>query len=384
MHRFPSPIVPVAAVLALGLSACAPDSGATQDDVRQPGPTRQHRVVEVVTGLEHPWSVAFLPGGDMLVTERPGRLRIVRDGELLPDPVAGVPEVRARGQGGLLDVVLHPDFQQNRLVYLSYSKPVGSDAATTAVARGRFEGGRLQDVEDVFVADAVGSGGRHFGSRIVFTPEGLMYVTVGDRGEMERAQDPTDHAGTTIRLHDDGRVPRDNPFVDHPEVRPEIYTYGNRNAQGMAVHPETGDVWQVEHGARGGDEINLIRPGRNYGWPEITHGVNYSGEPISPDTARAGLEQPLVHWTPSIAPSGMAFYTGDRFPEWRGNVFVGALAGQHLRRVAFDGTTPVEQEQLLEDRGERIRAVRDGPDGYLYLLTDSPNGALLRLEPVEG
>lgn len=392
MPRYARPLVPAstcrrprrrttAALLSAALTACATDAGVSQEGVYA---TEEHRVrvVPVVTGLEHPWSAAFLPDGEVLITERTGQLRRVRGGELVREPVAGVPRVRVGGQGGLLDVVLHPRFAENRLVYLSYSKPV-EGGATTAVARGRYEDGRLHDVADVFVAEARG-GGRHFGSRLVFDRDGMLYVTIGDRGEMQRAQDLGDHAGTTVRLHDDGRVPADNPFVGRAGARPEIYSYGNRNAQGMVVHPETGEIWQNEHGPRGGDEINRILAGRNYGWPAITHGVDYSGRPITQDTARAGMEQPLLHWTPSIAPSGMAIYTGESFPAWRGHVFVGALAGQHLRRVVFDGLRPVHQERMLAELGARIRDVRQAPDGYLYLLTDSPNGALLRLEPADG
>ncbi len=321
----------------------------------------------------------------MLVTERPGRLRLIRDGKL-SEPIAGVPEVFVRQQGGLLDVAVHPNFAQNRLVYLSFSKP-GANGATTAVVRGRFEGNRLSNVEEIFEARAWGQGGAHFGSRLVFDREGYLYITVGDRGDQpnrganQRAQNPRDHAGTTLRVHDDGRVPRDNPFVGRNDVLPEIYTYGNRNAQGMAIHPSTGEIWQNEHGARGGDEINRIQAGRNYGWPIVTHGVNYDRSSITDRTEAPGIEPPLLHWTPSIAPSGMTFYTGDAFPQWRGNVFVGALAGQHLRRVVFDGNQVVSQERLLANAGHRIRDVRTGPDGYLYLLVDAPSAPVLRLEP---
>lgn len=363
----------------MAVAACAP-GGLTGQAVFD-SEEHRYRVVTVASGLEHPWGMAFLPNDDILITERPGRLRIVREGRLLQDPVAGVPRVSARGQGGLLDVALHPDFAANRLIYLSYSKPGPDGRTTTAIARGRLDGGQLSAVEDVFVADAWSRPGTHYGSRIVFDRDGMMYVTVGDRGQMERAQDPGDHAGTTIRLHDDGRVPSDNPFVGRADALPEVYTYGNRNPQGMVLHPQTGEIWQNEHGARGGDEINWIRSGLNYGWPAITHGVNYSGAPITPDTARAGMEQPVLHWTPSIAPSGMAVYTGERFPGWRGNFFVGALANRHLRRVVMEGTRPAHQERLLVNVGQRIRDVRDGPDGYLYVLTDESNGALLRIEP---
>jgi aldose sugar dehydrogenase len=382
--------------VALGLGACGNQEAGSREVAVDPESTHEYRVTTVVEGLAHPWGLAFLPEGELLVTERPGRLRVIRNGQLDPTPVAGVPEVYAEGQGGLLDVALHPNFAQNRLLYLSFSKPGPQDAdprpATTAVVRGRFDRDRLVDVEEIFEADAWaarGGGGRvHFGSRLVFDREGHLYITVGDRGHSpglgaeQRAQDRTDHAGTTIRLHDDGRVPRDNPFVNEEGARPEIYSYGHRNAQGMAVHPETGEVWQNEHGPRGGDKIIRIEAGRNYGWPVITYGINYDGTTLTELTEAPGMEQPLVDWTPSIAPSGMTFYTGDVFPNWRGNAFVGALRGQHLRRVVFDGTRPVYQEELLTDANHRIRDVRTGPDGFLYLLVDAADAPVLRLEPV--
>nr|WP_245795409.1 PQQ-dependent sugar dehydrogenase [Thioalkalivibrio denitrificans] len=367
----------VLTLLALSLTAAC--SAETRFD------TREHtvRVVEVTDGLEHPWSLAFLPNGDMLVTERPGRLRIVRDGQLLPDPVPGLPDIRAIGQGGLLDLALHPAFDSNRLVYVSYAAD-HDRGVTTHVARGRFEDEALHDVEVLFIAEPASGGGRHFGSRLLFDRDGYLYITVGDRGTMDRSQRLDDHAGTTIRLYDDGRIPGDNPFVGRNDARPEIYTYGNRNAQGMALHPETGDVWQNEHGPRGGDEVNLIRAGINYGWPVITHGVDYSGATIGEGiTEKEGMEQPVHHWTPSIAPSGMAFYTGDAFPRWQGNLFVGALAHTHVARLVMDGERVVEEETLLREMGQRIRDVRQGPDGYLWLLTDHRNGRLLRVEPAE-
>lgn len=341
------------------------------------------RVDTVVTGLEHPWGLAFLPGGDLLVTERSGRLRLVREGRLQPRPIAGLPEIWVRGQGGLLDVAVHPQFRRNLLVYLSYSKP-GPNGATTAVVRGRFDGSRLNDVEEIFEAKAWRSNSHvHFGSRLAFDREGYLFITVGDRGQMQAAQDPTNHQGTHLRLHDDGRVPRDNPFVGRSGFLPEIYAYGNRNPQGLAIHPQTGQPWSVEHGARGGDEVNVILPGRNYGWPVITHGVNYNGTPITDITEKEGLEQPLHYWVPSIATSGMAFYTGNRFPKWQGDVFVGGLAGEQLAHLRFDGTRRTFAEVLLEKRVGRIRDVRSGPDGYLYLLIDAPSAPLLRLVPAD-
>jgi glucose/arabinose dehydrogenase len=379
--RFGRPGRGVAQAALTALAAVATAAGCAPADA-QVVSSEEHRfrVATVASGLSNPWGIAFLPGGDMLVTERAGRLRLIRGGTLRAEPVAGVPEVVARGQGGLLDVELHPRFADNRLVYLTYSKP-GPQGATTALARGRWDGTRLVDVRDIFVADAWRRTGQHFGSRIVFDRAGLVYVSVGEGNLKQPAQDLASHLGKIVRLHDDGRVPRDNPFVGRAGAKPEIFSYGHRNPQGMALHPTTGELWANEHGARGGDEINRIQAGKNYGWPAITHGVDYSGRRISPDTALANMEQPVLHWTPSIAPSGFAFYTGDKFPRWRGHTFSGALAGQHLRRVAFDGDRPTRQEELLDGRS-RIRAVKAGPDGHLYLLTDSSNGAVLRLEPV--
>lgn len=337
------------------------------------------RVTPVAEGLVHPWGIAFLPGGAMLVTERPGRLRLVRPGSGVPAIVTGTPEVWANGQGGLLDVEIHPDFSVNRLVYLTYSKP-GPRGATTALGRGRLEGTALVGFEDIFVAEAWARGGNHFGSRIVFDGRGHVFISVGERGAMAEAQNTTNHQGTILRLMDDGRVPADNPFVGRDGFRPEIFAYGIRSPQGLALHPETGVLWENEHGPRGGDEINQIHAGRNYGWPAITFGINYNGSVISNDTARAGMETPRTYYVPSIAISGMTFYTGDRFPRWKGNLFVGALAGQHLRRLVLDGTAARHQEVVLP-LGKRVRQVKQGPDGLLYLLTDEEEGGLLRLEP---
>ncbi|MDH5535220.1 MAG: PQQ-dependent sugar dehydrogenase [Betaproteobacteria bacterium] len=330
------------------------------------------RVVTLVKGLDHPWGMAFLPDGRMLVTERPGRLRIVHDGRLDPAPVTGLPEIAAYGQGGLLDVATHPRFAENGLVYLAYAAR-GAGGVGTEVARGRLDGNRLARVEVIFRQQPKGTTGRHFGSRLVFDGAGYLYITLGDRGEMERAQRPDDHAGSVIRLHDDGRVPADNPFAGKPGWKPEKYTLGNRNMQGAALHPQTGMLWTHEHGPQGGDEVNVMRAGVNYGWPVITYGVNYGfGTRIGEGTHKAGMAQPLHYWAPSIAPSGMAFYTGDKFPRWRGDLLVGAQR---------DGEKVVKEERMLKDRLGRIRDVRVGPDGYVYLLTDESNGVLARLEP---
>jgi glucose/arabinose dehydrogenase len=346
--------------------------------------TQDHaiRVVKVVEGLEYPWGLAFLPDGRMLVTERPGRLRIVgKDGRLEAQPVTGLPAVAATGQGGLLDVALHPRFAENGLVYFSFTAR-GDTGVGTEVARGKLAGNRLEGVQVIFRQHPKGSTGRHFGSRLVFDREGYLYITLGDRGQQDRAQRPDDHAGSVIRLHDDGRVPKDNPFSGKAGWKPEKYTLGNRNMQGAALHPRTGLLWAHEHGPQGGDEVNVIRAGVNYGWPVITYGVEYViGTRIGEGASKPGMAQPIHYWVPSIAPSGMAFYTGDRFPAWRGDLFVGALRDQMLVRLQLDGEKVVREERMLKNLLGRIRDVRSGPDGFIYLLTDDSNGALVRLEP---
>ena len=305
------------------------------------------RPVIVAAGLEHPWSMAFLPDGRVLVTERPGRLRLIVNGRLQAEPVSGVPKVVARGQGGLLDIVLHPDYADNGWIYLSFAAP-GLRGAHTEVARARLDGNRLVDLETIFRANNVAGGGSHFGSRLAFGGDGKLYVTVGERGDSDRAQDLDSHNGTTVRLNDDGTVPGDNPFLNTAGALPETYSYGHRNSQGMARHPVSGDIWLNEHGPQGGDEINIIRAGVNYGWPVITHGRSYAGFSIGEGSEKPGMAQPILHWTPSIAPSGMAFYTGDKFPAWRGNLFVGSLKFRHLVRLELDGERVVSQERLLE------------------------------------
>jgi glucose/arabinose dehydrogenase len=338
------------------------------------------RVVQVADGLEHPWSLAFLPDGGVLITERPGRLKLLRSGSTTT--ITGLPVVEASGQGGLLDVALHPRYGENGLIYLSYATRIGSGRGT-AIARGRLAGSQLLDVQEIFRMRSGGTTTRHFGSRMVFAADGTLLFTIGDRGQMARAQDPRDHAGKTLRIADDGSIPADNPFVGRNDALPEIYTYGNRNAQGMAVHPDTGRIWQHEHGPRGGDEVNVLQAGANYGWPEITYGIDYSGAKVGSGTTKEGMEQPLVYWVPSIAPSGMTFYNGAEFPEWQGNLFVGALAGQHLRRLVLSGDEVIAQEVLLQRSLGRIRDVRQGPDGRLWLLTDERNGKIYRLERVK-
>jgi len=351
--------------------------------------TREHavRLTTITEGLDRPWGLAFLPDGRMLVTERSGRMRVVgRDGRLDPAPVAGLPRVDAHGQGGLLDVVLHPRYRDNGWVYWSYVQRDADGDSGTEVARGRLAGGpgawRMQDVEVVFRMAPKSSSGFHFGSRLVFDRDGLLYVTLGDRGDMARAQKLDDHAGKILRLTDDGRPAPGNPFASNTKAKPEIYSLGNRNVQGAALHPKTGVLWANEHGPQGGDELNAIRAGANYGWPVITYGVNYvSGSKIGEGTEKPGMAQPVKHWVPSPALAGLAFYDGDRFPRWRGDVLMGALRGQSLVRVRLDGEKFVEDEFMLQGAVPRLRDVRIGPDGYVYLLTDVPNGAILRLEP---
>jgi len=347
------------------------------------------RVVVVTKELAHPWSLAFLPDGDMLVTERPGRLRIVRHGVLDPQPVGGVPTVRAVGLSGLLDVALHPRYAENKLVYLTYSKPTGDNRSTTALARGRFDGKALVDLRDIFVVEP-GAGGA---SRIAFGKDGTIFMTVAGAGG-QRAQDPNDPAGKVLRLRDDGSVPGDNPFVGRPEHRPEVYSLGHRSNVGLAVHPDTGAVWTTENGPNGGDEINIVLPGRNYGWPIVSYGRAYEGPRVSEVPWRLSMEQPIIFWVPSIAVTGIAFYTGDRFPAWKGNVFVGGLrTGEiprtgHIERIAFNARgEEMRRESLLDAFHKRIRDVRQGPDGFLYVLAedeptaDTGEGALLRIEP---
>jgi len=371
--------IAITSLLALACAACGA-SESSPGDARQP--TSQNGAVEVstvATGLEHPWGLAFLPDGRMLVTERPGRLRIVDADGTLSAPLSGVPEVAARGQGGLLDVVLDPDFATTPWVYLSYSEP-GEEGSGTSVARGKLQGNALVDVEVIFRQTPKLDAGQHFGSRLVFDRDGLLYVATGDRGNWDNVQRLDRGQGKIFRIQRDGGIPADNPFVGRDDAIDAIWSYGHRNVQGAALHPETGELWQTEHGARGGDELNIAAAGLNYGWPVITLGVNYSGQPIGAGLKEApGMEQPIHQWTPSIAPSGLAFYTSDRFPAWSGSLFVGALAYQRIVRLTLDGNEIVAEEALLTDLGERIRDVRAGPDGYLYLLTDDAKGKLLRV-----
>lgn len=397
--------IPLFLALMMMFQACEATSqnrGGQEDASVRSSILHDFRVVTVVDGVRHPWSLAFLPNGDILVTERgnpehPGQLRIIRNGELLPDPVQGLPTIRTGGQGGLLDVVLHPDFEQNRLVYLSYSKPNADDSqGTTAVIRGRFEGDALQDVEEIFEAQAWSAGRGHYGSRLAFDQDGYLFITIGDRqtnpaGTIEYqqshpAQDLSSHMGKVIRLHDDGRVPEDNPFVGDSNALPEIWSYGHRSPQGLAFNTDTGELWLTEHGPQGGDELNLIRKGVNYGWPVIGYGVNYGpGQPLHHVVSASGMERPVAHWLPSVAVSGLTYYTGDAFPRWKGSLFAGGMSENYrtLTRINTDGPLLLNTEYLLS--GEfRIRDVRQGPDGFIYLAVDDRAGGLspiVRLEP---
>ena len=340
------------------------------------------KAVTVASGLEHPWGLAFLPDGSMLVTERPGRLRMVSPNGELGAPLAGLPRIEVGGQGGLLDVAPDPNFAINRLVYFSYSEP-GEGGNSTAVARARLEPKGLADVRVIFRQKPKVASGHHFGSRLAFARDGRLFITLGDRySRKDDAQTLDTHHGKIVRIEADGRVPADNPFVGRAGALPEIWSYGHRNVQGAAIHPATGELWAHEHGPQGGDELNAVDAGRNYGWPVITYGRNYvSGTKIGEGTERADVPAPLTYWVPSIAPSGMAFLTSDRYPGWKGNLFVGALRGAQLQRLVLDGRKVLQRESLLANLGERIRDVRQGPDGWLYLLTDSAQGRILRLEP---
>jgi aldose sugar dehydrogenase len=381
--------VMVLAGLAIGaplLTQCqaqTPELGAAQ---RSPTPKSVAGKVgaeTVARGLEHPWALAFLPDGRILVTERPGRLRIVEKSGQLSKPLGGVPDVVARGQGGLLDVAIDPKFEENRLVYLSYSEP-GEGGAGTAVARGRLGEGRLEDVKVIYRQQPKMQGDGHFGSRLVFTEDGKLFVTQGDRqAYREQAQNLGSGLGKLIRINPDGSIPNDNPFVGKSGARPEIYSYGHRSMQAAALHPETGQLWTVEHGARGGDELNHPEAGKNYGWPVITYGRDYSGASIGEGTAKAGMEQPVYYWDPVIAPSGAVWYTGDKYPGWNGSLFVGSMQPGALVRLTLENGRVTGEERYLGELGDRIRDVQQGPDGFLYVVTDEDDGRVLRVVPKE-
>jgi glucose/arabinose dehydrogenase len=345
------------------------------------------RVEVIASGLQNPWGLTFLPDGRALVTERPGRLRIIGKDNKLSDPVGGVPEVAAIGQGGLLDVALSPDFAKDNLVFLSFAEPRGAGGSGTSVARGKLveKDGKatLEDVKVIFRQEPARLGGFHFGSRLVFARDGNLFITTGERNLKTPSQDLSNHIGKIIRVTPDGGVPKDNPFVNNKDAKPEIWSYGHRNVQGATLHPQTGKLWLTEHGPRGGDEINIPEAGKNYGWPVIGYGVDYSGAKQHESTHKEGMEQPIHHWTPSIAPSGAMFYTGDLFPGWKGNLFTGSLVLTSLYRIELNGEKVAKEEPLLEQLGDRIRDVRQAADGSIWLLTDARNGKILRLTPAK-
>ncbi len=388
MHKTQRPVLSVASLaLATAIASLTSFSALAQSEHHRSA-AHDFELSTVADGLEIPWSMTWLPNGDMLVTERPGRLRIVRNGTLIAAPVEGVPEVHTMGQGGLFDVLPHPEFASNKLLYLSFAKPLPNESSTTVV-RGRFENDRLSDVETIFQAKTTGRNG-HYGGRLAFDNDGYLFISIGDRqappsGDLEShpAQDLTNHNGSVIRLNDDGSVPRDNPFVGQGDALPEIYSYGHRNPQGMDIHPFTGDLWTDEHGPQGGDELNVVESGNNYGWPVIGYGVNYGpGLPIHRSQQNDGMEQPRHFWVPSIATAGLMIYGGDLFPAWKGDAFVGGLRGQQLARVDLtdDGKMAIMEETLLNGIG-RIRDIHEGPDGAIYIATE--NRGILRLSPSE-
>ncbi|MFQ3206629.1 MAG: glucose/arabinose dehydrogenase [Glaciecola sp.] len=334
------------------------------------------KVEELASGLKNPWSIAFMNNGDALVTERAGGLRLLSKNGELSSPISGLPEASVVGQGGMLGVALHPDFEKNKWVYVCLSIANG-EVRGSEVYRGKLTGNKLQNVKEIFVAKPKVDTAHHFGCRLAFDNDKKLFISLGDRTKKDDAQLTSNHFGVVVRVNDDGSVPTDNPFLDGKA--PEIFSYGHRNVQGMALHPTSGRVWTHEHGPKGGDEVNILENGDNYGWPTITYGVNYDGSSITDVTEMDKMRQPLTYWVPSIAPSGMTFYTGNEFPEWKGNLFVGSLKFRYLNRMVMDGEKVMEQEALLKDRNERVRDVKQAPDGSIYVLTDEVNGKVLRL-----
>ncbi|MGH8284429.1 MAG: PQQ-dependent sugar dehydrogenase [Steroidobacteraceae bacterium] len=378
MHRSRDP----AAIVAIALTAASLPVSAQAPKSPTPKPIDAPiRAVTVARGLQHPWGLEFLPDGRLIVTERPGRLRIAAKDGTLSQPLGGVPEVAASGQGGLLDVALGPSFEKDRLVYLSFAEP-GDGGAGTAVARGRLGSKGLEGTQVIWRQTPKVDGGNHFGSRLAFARDGTLFVTTGDRfTHREKVQDLSTTVGKIVRINADGSMPKDNPFVGRDGARPEIWSFGHRSIQAAAIHPDTGDLWTIEHGARGGDELNRVLPGRNYGWPVITYGIDYSGLRIGEGTSKPGMEQPVYYWDPVIAPSGALFYTGGAYGDWRGSLFVGSMVPGLLVRLELKDGRVTREERTLASLGERIRDVRQGPDELLYLITDSANGRVLRIEP---
>jgi aldose sugar dehydrogenase len=376
----------VGAIFALGLSLGSGPAAAVITDAPAPAAPSKMKVETFAAGLEHPWGLQFLPDGRLLVTERPGRLRLVSKDGRLSKPITGVPKVAAVGQGGLLDVLLAPDFDTTGTIYLSYGEPRDGGKNGTSVARAKLvldgETGRLDDVKVIFRQEPAADSGFHFGSRLVWARDGTLFITTGERNFLrQEAQNPANDIGKVIRINPDGTIPDDNPKL--PGWAPEVWSIGHRNMQGAAIRPETGQLYTIEHGARGGDELNRPEKGKNYGWPVITYGIDYSGAPIGEGiSAKEGMEQAIYYWVPSIATSGFTFYEGDLFPDWKGNAFVGGLAGTQIARLVFDGDEVVGEETLLGDEGKRIRDVRSGPDGALWVLTDD-TGEVLRITPAQ-
>lgn len=363
--------------LALITGGCSGQKEQTHNNIA-PGDTHNVRAEVLAEGLENPWSMAFLPDGRILIAERPGRIRVFADNELKPETIEGLPSVWSHGQGGLLDIVLHPDYEENGLIYLAYASQENGIGNTT-IARARLEGNSLRDTEVLFKGHPATDSKYHFGCRIVFDRDKYMYFTIGDRGEMENGQMKSNHHGKVMRLYDDGSIPDDNPFVGQEDAKPEIWNYGHRNIQGMVLHPVTGQLWSHEHGPKGGDEVNIEIKGANYGWPLVSFGINYNGSIITTDTTLPGMSDPQHYWVPSIAPCGMTFVTSEIYPNWNGNLLVGALAGQQIQRLVFNENNKVIHTEKLFEGMARFRDIRQGPDGYLYVLTEGP-GLFFRVE----
>jgi glucose/arabinose dehydrogenase len=370
------------ATAAILLVACGK---ATQDKTESPAPIissekLKFSVDTIATGLENPWGIAFLPDGRMLVTELNGQIRIIKDGKLLDETVSNVPAVAAAGQGGLLDIKLHPDYKSNAWIYLTYSKP-GEGGAATTLTRTKLQGNALVNTEELFTAQPFANTEHHFGSRVVFDGNGYLFLSSGERGTKENSQNLGNHLGKIIRLHDDGKVPADNPFVKTPNAKPEIWSYGHRNPQGLFYDKATSTLWEVEHGPKGGDELNKVEKGKNYGWPVVTYGIDYSGEPISDITEKEGMEQPVWYWKPSIGTCGMTLVTSDKYPSWKGNALVGGLALTHIARVELKDGKYVSYEKVLDGIG-RVRAIEQGPDGFIYAAIQGP-GMIVKIVPAE-
>jgi glucose/arabinose dehydrogenase len=340
--------------------------------------TLNFQIDTIATGLNNPWGLTFLPNKDLLVTERDGEIRIIRDEKLLDQKISGVPKVYARGQGGLFEIELHPNYEDNGWLYLSYAAQ-GNGGGNTAIMRAKLSNFNLIEREVIFLAEPFLSGGTHFGGRMAFDRDGYLYFSIGDRGRQDNSQTLKNHCGKIFRLNDNGSIPGDNPFINESGAMPEIYTFGNRNPQGMAIHPETGEIWTHEHGPKGGDEINIIKSGTNYGWPEATYGKNYDGSIITEFTTKEGMADPLHYWEPSIAPSGMSFVTSDKYGVWKGNLLVGSLKFRYVARLELGNNEVIHEEKLLENIG-RVRAIAESPDGYIYISTESP-GMVLRIVP---